>query len=248
MLYLCKTIVCLSLILAPGYTCISQETVNGSKENFTEIYIQTREKLDAVHQLLNGIYYENPYYRAKGHPFLYDGEFHKSTIIFQSAKFHDVGLKLDVFHQQIVINPKPDDPMLSILLSNDFVSEFWVNGAHFIKNSSDDAEYVFYQVLWEEEDIKCYQAWFKMRYNSFDDEDNVRYRFSEARQKSYMEINGKLSRYSNNRSFLSLLPLASKNLIRDYMKEKNIRVDKADDHMMKELIQFCQLTLYKTHM
>jgi len=80
-------------------------------------------------------------------------------------------LKLDIFHQQILVNPNPDDPMLSILLSNDFVSEFWVKGAHFIKYPSDDAEYVFYQVLWEEEDIKCYQAWFKMRYNSFD-EDN----------------------------------------------------------------------------
>ena len=248
MLSVCKTIAFISLILAPGYTCISQETVPGSKENFTEIYIQTRDKVDAVQQLLNGIYYENPYYNAKGHPFLYDGDFHKSTIIFQNAEFHDVGLKLDIFHQQILINPNPDDPMLSILLSNDFVSEFWVNGAHFIKYPSDDAEYVFYQVLWEEEDIKCYQAWFKMRYNSFDDKDNVRHRFSESKQRSYLEINGKLSRYTNNRSFLSLLPPASKNQIRDYLKENNMRVDKADDKLMKELIQFCQLTLVKTHM
>jgi hypothetical protein len=236
------------LTVAGSSACISQTTVPGSEESFLRISELAGDKTDAHQQLLNGIYYENPYYNAIGHPFLNEGDFHEGDVIFQNSKFRQVRMKYDICHQQLVVNPNPDDQTLITLLSREFVSEFWLGGIHYRKFPPDGKESSFYQVILEEKDIKSYRAWKKIRYKSLENGANLRYRFSETKQKSFLEINGKLSMYHNNSSFLSLLPDKSRSTIRSYLRSENIKLKQADMDEMKALIHFCQGVLVQDNM
>lgn len=243
-----KTIAFTIILFFVFSACLSQTIVPGSEENFIEIYNLAKEKYDVDQQLLNGIYYENPYYKALAHPFLDDGNFQVGSVIFRNKKYDEVRMKYDIYDQQIIINPKPDNSMLMILLANEFVSEFWVDGLHFKKFSFEESESSFYQVVSDKDDIKCYHAWYKLRYKSYHNANNVSFIFSDSKQKSFLLINGKLFRYRNNRSFVSLFPDKAKSQIRRFLKSERIKINKADDGAMKEVIHFCQSTFNQNKM
>ncbi len=240
--------------------CPSAFSQNGADQDkqYLEIFQLARKNADADHQLLNGIYYENPYYDARAqlyilqngvryanpnynanwHPVLNDGKFHEGTIIYQHSKFTQVPVKYDIYHQQIVIRPDPDDPMLMIVLSNQFVSEFWIGESHFIKSPLNEHHKTFFQVVHKEQCISGFRAWHKLRYESFDEGNKLKYHFGSPRYKSYLEVEDTTSFYKNNSSFLRLLPGNVKDPVRNYMKSEKIRINKADTDELGEILQY----------
>ncbi len=232
------------LLISAAYAALhSQVSAGGSEAQFREIFNYTREKVDVKQKLNNGAYYENPYYNAIGHPFLNDGEFWDGAVVFRNSTFDNVRLKYDIFHQQLLINPDPDDPMLMILLANDFVSAFWIGEACFRKSSLEGADNTFFQVLLEEEHIILYRAWSKMRYKDFDEGENMIYRFSERKEKTMIEVHGKLEEFGNNSSFLSMFSDGEKRQIKAYLKSNRIKVKKSSDEGIKELVRYCESIL-----
>jgi len=232
------------LLISAAYAALhSQVGADGSDAHFREIYNYTREKVDVKQKLNNGAYYENPYYNAIGHPFLNDGNFRDGAVVFRNSTFDHVSLKYDIFHQQLLISPDPDDPILVIILANDFVSAFWIGEASFRKSSLEGADNTFFQVLLEEEHIILYRAWSKMRYKSLDEGENMIYRFSERKQRPMIEVHGKLEEFSNNSSFLSLFSDGEKSQIKAYLKVNKIKVNKSSDEGIKELVRYCESIL-----
>jgi hypothetical protein len=249
--------------------CLSQDSVTGSdgkeaeiremakrmldderqlEEDFTTIYKMATEKMDASCLLLNGIYYENPYFNAEGHPFLNDGGFHTGSIVYRNRRYEGIRMKYDIFHQQIVINPRPEEPLLMILLSNEFISEFWLEGLHFRKDPDGGPGGSYLQVVWEEEQVRCYSSWYKLRYKSYRDGNLVSYRFTDHKQKRYLQVNGKISGYTGNRSFTGQFPDAVKDQVKEFLRSKSIRVNVADAETMKEVIRFSQGVLTRNNL
>jgi hypothetical protein len=243
MLSIRSLILSMSLFTAAHALLDAQTAAEGSESHFKEIYTYTREKVDVKQKLNNGAYYENPYYNAIGHPFLNDGNFQNGAVVFRNSTFDHVRLKYDIFHQQLLISPDPGDPMLMILLANDFVSTFWIGDSCFRKSSLTGADNTFFQVLLEEEHIILYRAWSKMRYKSFDDGENMRYRFSGRKQRDLLEVHGKMSNFSNNSSFLSLFSDSEKSQIKTYLKSNKIKVNKSSDNAIKEVVRYCESIL-----
>ena len=252
--------------------CFSQTTNPEPKNKFEVISKLAMEKYGVDPLLVNGVYFENPYHNAKGHQFLLDGDFHLGSVIFRNKRYDEVRLMYDVYSQQIVANHKvtkeirvklsgdelvseewlrqqiaakqeSNNEMLTNYLSNEFINEFWLNESHFKRLSLEDNEPEYYQVISENEQLKCYYSWYKIRYKSYDKGDYLSYSFSESKFKSYMLIEGKLSRYWNNRTFLKLFPDNSKSQIRSFLRTNKIKVNKADNSSITEVIHFCQKAL-----
>jgi hypothetical protein len=269
MFFVFKNLFTTFLALCAFSVCLSQDTVTGPdgkeaeirdmakrildeerqlEEDYSTIYRLTAEKVEDNCQLLNGIYYENPYFIAKGHPFLDDGDFHSGSVIYRNKEYEGIRMKYDIFHQQIVINPRLEDPMLMILLSNEFISEFWLGGSYFRRNPDGGSGIPYLQVVWEEEQVGCYRSWYKFRYKSYDDRNTVSYRFSDEKQNRYLQVNGILSRYTGNRTFACQFPDALKNQVKEFLRSKRIRVSRADAETMKEVIQFSQGILARSNL
>ena len=82
-----------------------------------------------------------------------------------------------------------------------------------------------------------------MRYKSFDDGENMRYRFSGRKQRDLLEVHGKMSDFSNNSSFLSSFSDSEKSQIKTYLKSNKIKVNKSSDNAIKELVRYCESIL-----
>lgn len=229
--------------------------------------------------LMNGIYYENPYYNSKGHPFLGDGEFYLGTVDFRNKHYKDVNLKYDIYNQQliidqsrldsrasiifqnvryegltiqvdennqqIVINQDAGQPKIMNLLANEFVSEFTMNKMHFKKLQFEGQEEAFYQVIAEEESVRCYYYVYKNRFKSQDEGDRTVFVFSEEDYRSYLMVKDQIYRYRNNRSFLKAFHGQAKTDIRNYLKNNHIKVNRSDEKILKDLISFCEVSLNK---
>ncbi len=236
------TLILFSVISSAFAQVIQLETEN----EFISIHNLTKEKYGVDPLLLNGIYYENPYYNAEGHPFLGDGNFHIGYIIFRNKRYDGISMKYDIYNQQMIIKQKQNKPMVMNLLAGEFVSEFSINDKYFEKIVFEDSGPAFYQVLTEEKDIICYYFWDKKRYKEHDEGERVTFIFSESKYKSYLLIDGKLLRFRNNRSFVKLFPDKVKSQIRNYLRSNSIKLSEADDPTMKELMHFCQIALNKS--
>lgn len=258
-------------ILSPGYSQV-QTTEAGNE--YLAIYNSVKDQFGIDPLLMNGIYYENPYYNAKGHPFLGDGEFYLGSVNFRNKQYEDVNLKYDIYNQQLIIDQSRKDSRgavifqnvryegLSIkfdensqqmvidqdagkgkimnLLANEFVSDFTMDGMLFKKLALEDDEAKYYQVIGEEKDIQCYYYLYKNRFKSHDEGDRTIFVFSDRNFRSYLVIDGRVTKFRSNRSFLKQFQGEAKSLVRKYVKNNQIKVNRANDIVMKELIHFCQ--------
>lgn len=213
-----------------------------------EVYRVAKEKYEANHLLLNGIFYDHPYHHAIGHEFLLGDAFHNGSLTYRNITYDNIRLKYDIYNQQVLIHHTYNGSMVVILLPKEFITEFWMNGAYFKKLSFHEKEPSFFQVVYEQDQVKCCYSWYKMRYKSTHKESFISYNFSESKRKSYLYMDDKLSRYKNNRSFVRIFPDKIRGSIRSYLKSSGIEVNEADDETMKEVMQFCQSKLAQNKM
>lgn len=265
----------LESLFTPGF---SQITDPSSHNDYMAVYKAAKDKFGTDPLLMNGIYYENPYYNAKGHPFLGDGEFYQGSVVFRNKKYENVNLKYDIYNQQLIVEQSREDargsiligdvrydgvsisydenqqivikqevgkPRIMNLLSNEFVTEFSIDGMQFKKLTVEDNEPSFYQVISENPDLDCYYYWQKVRYKSQKDGDRSIFIFTEQKYKSYLVINNEFLRYRKNRSFLKLFSGDAKNQIRTYMRSRHIKVNKVESFIIKDLVEFCQQSVSK---
>ena len=105
----------LESVFTPGY---SQTTTPSSGNEFMAVYDAAKEQFGTDPLLMNGIYYENPYYNAKGHPFLGDGDFYQGSVVFRNKKYEGVNLKYDIYNQQLIIEQSREDARGSVVIGD----------------------------------------------------------------------------------------------------------------------------------
>lgn len=206
---------------------------------FMEV-LETSKSNYGVNPLLqNGIFYENLYITAQGHPFLLDDTYKTGFISFRNSRYEGVSLKYDIFTQQVVISHEQEGLVLQNYLSNEFIDSFRIDGKMFRQVAFEDENPGFYQAVFGKDDLACYYQWFKTRTESHEAGTYKIYVFSEDKLRRYLLIDGVLVRYRNNRSFVKAFPKSTGKQIRTYLKESGIKVDQADDHIMQSLLCIC---------
>lgn len=218
-----------------------QLTRQNEAEQFSNVH-EAAVKEFGINPLLRiGIYYEDFYYNAKGHPFLLDNQYHSGSLEYQNVRYDNLKLKFDIFDKQLLILHEDGSENLQNYLSTEFIGAFSINGMKFRKLSMDDHDPSFFQIIEDGNEIMCCYQWYKTRSESREGEFK-NFVFSESKLKRYLLINDVFYKYHNNRTFLKSFPVDLRVIIKSHLRSNSIKVDRAGDLIMSELIQYCQET------
>ena len=221
----------------------AQPTVSGPENEFLTIFNVASEKSAIDPLIQNGSYYENPYYNAKGHPFIGDGEISNGSVLYRNKTYNGVSLMFDIFNQQVILGKRSNGVMRMNVLTDDFISEFSIDSVTYKRLDIENSKFLYYQVVAETDMLGCYYYLFKSRMESHDAGKMMIYSFSDPKRKSYILIDNEYNRYKNNSSFVKIFPDSARDPIKKYLKANKISVNEANDHTMRAVLQFCHNTL-----
>lgn len=209
-----------------------------SSGSFEEILAMTNERYGINQQLANGVYFEDVYHGAKGHPYMLADLFTEGEVTYFGKQYDKVILKYDLYAQELLISHQEEDLVFTSVLSKEFVDEFSVYGLFFRKMVLQEEEPTYYQVVDETDDLKCYYAWFRVRHESIRDNNTKLYSFSKDQQRRYLVVNGEVYRYFNNWTYARIFDRSLRRKIRSYLRTHDIKIQKATDEQVREAIQF----------
>ncbi len=240
MKYSC-TVPCMIFTILLSWVChpaAGQTTGDGLNDSIG-IYSLVQNTYGSDQVLINGIYHENYYLNALGHPFLMENRFYPGSVVIHNKLYRNLTLKFNIYDQNIVIrqnlnnnNPVEFEPPVA------FISEFMINDMHFKKLKDETGKDRFFQVVYDG-NIKLLNAWSKQRVVSFHNVRLSSYRFDEEVKKSFILIGQRLCRFNSSGSFLNLFPKELLPEIKSYCRKESIRPGKGPDENARKLTAFC---------
>ncbi|MFC2098349.1 hypothetical protein ACFLSP_01255 [Bacteroidota bacterium] len=187
--------------------------------------------------LVNGVRYYNTHISMDGHKFYGEDEFTRGKLVLEDNQYHDVFLKYNLLDQQLILQHFFNKQVYyEIILSNSRISEFELDGKIFRKCYFPSTDTRFFQVLGDG-DLACYYHWTKMLVTTYT-ESYRQGEFSNQKRKSYLLWQSKLYEFKGARSFARIFAQDQSQVLR-YIRNNRIRIKKATDAEMKELIIQC---------
>jgi len=236
LLYLMISLFLLNLCLSS----YAQEHSPNTKDGYwNELYKSVVNEYGFDQVLVNGIHYEDGYWEKVGHPFLFEDQFYKGTLMFREREYQGVDIKYDIYKQQVILNIMQNNSIAWIIPPNDFISAFSLGDKLFVKHAFQGVPR-FYQVVFDTEELKCLYYWSKLRYDSDDKRGYNSSRFTNSERKTYLIVDDVLKKYSDNRSFVGLFPQEIQARIKQYIKHNKIKVAKSSDGEIQELLTYCK--------
>jgi hypothetical protein len=221
------------------YSNAQEHAPNAKADYWNELYKSVVNEYGFDQVLVNGICYEDEYPGSVGHPFLFEDQFYKGTLIFREREYHGLDIKYDIYKQQVILYIRQNNSTAWIIPSNDFVSAFSLDDKWFVKYTFGGVP-GFYQMIFNTKELKCLYYWSKLRYDSNHKVYYNSYRFTDSERKTYLVVDDVLKRYFDNRSFVRLFPEESQVRIKQYIKNYKIKVAKSSDVVMEKLITYCK--------
>jgi len=173
-----------------------------------------------------------------GSQFLFDKFDAQGTIQLRNTSFTNISLNYDVYNQLVIL--KYIDAISStgfIEISAAWLETFGLYGSHYEYVSGTDTTKRIYQVLGDG-DMKI--MYYHHKELLIDTRTAMRnHYFSNAVKEMYVKKDKSLIKYKNNKSFVKAFGVNSQAGIKKYMRKNNIRVKKANDQEMTELINYC---------
>jgi hypothetical protein len=240
LLYLMISSLCLLNVCLSSY---AQEHASNAKADYwNELYKSVANEYGFDQVLVNGICYEDEYLEPIGHPFLFEDQLYKGTLIYREREYQGLDIKYDIYKQQVILFIRQNNSIAWIIPPNDFISAFSLGDKLFVKHSFEGVTR-FYQMIFDTEVLKCLYYWSKLRYDSDHKRYYNSYRFTDSERKTYLIVYDVLKKYDDNRSFVRLFPQKSQLRIKQYIKNNKIKVAKSSDVEMKKLVTYCKTLL-----
>lgn len=194
------------------------------------------------YNLINGIKYLNLYPNADGHPFFGENQFYTGHLVMADREYQDVYLKYDIYNQNMILQYSPvTGGTAQILLNNDFIHEFKVDGKLFRKYSFSETGTRFFQVVTSGK-IYCLYYWEKVLNYSTTSTSSL-YDFTSQKKKAYIVMNSKPYRFKSKKKFLKLFHVQHQKEIKQFIRNNKIWLKNESDGNMRRLLEFCnQLT------
>lgn len=235
--------ICSLFLLFPFLSSFAQGQCSNDKTViWNELYPSVKKAYGLDQLLVNGVCFEEYYLGSIGHPFLFEDQFLKGTLIFQGRTYKDVNLKYDICKQQIVLYVTQNNSNIWIIPPNEFISSFSLDNLLFKKFEFQGTSR-FYQVAFDSENLKCLYYWSKIRYDSDHQKNYNSSRFTDSDRKSYLLIGKSIEKYNDNQSFINLFPKEHQVQIRAYIKDNKIKVSHSNASEITKLLSFCETLL-----
>ncbi len=225
--------------------CLSQDRILRADNSYAEIFELTKAKYGTDQQLFNGVYFEDTYRNATGHPYFSEDRFMEADLVYGSKIYQGVLLKYDLYQQQVLIHQDGPGQGLTTLLKEEFTGAFSFGGMEFRRVVTDEGISGFYQLIAGQEDLQGYRFWFRERYEKFSDQNTILYSFSENKSRTFLMIDGVLQQYKSNWSFVRIFPDDIRSDIRAFLRSEDIKMNRATDEIITHVIAYCQERLDK---
>ncbi len=209
---------------------------------FNQLYSSVQEVYGTDQVLCNGVFYQDVYQAKIGHPFLFEDQFYRETITFKGKKYSDIDVKYDIYEQRLIVYLKNDNTVNWVILPNDFISAFTLNGKHFIRCILHD-EPAFYEAIYDAGKIKCLYFWSKSRFDAGRKDLSNTVEFKYNLRKNYLILDGQLLQYRKNNSFINAFPKQIKHELKSYMNSNRIKVNSSDNNTLYELLTYADSLL-----
>ena len=221
-----KILLLLFLLFSFSVTLISQDAIT----ILDQVY-----GLDQI--LYNGKKYN--YYLpigTKGHQYLVSPVYIAGSLTLKEKCYHDINLNYDIFNQQLLLKYQDENGATKIIeVSKAWIKSFQLGNMKF-EYLSMEKKPRYFQVLGEGE-VRILFYWRK----SFDLEGSIGsyyYTFSKPIRDSFVLKNGQLKPFNTNQGFIRIFDPAHRPEIKSYMRKNKVRVKKASDQAMSEMINF----------
>ncbi len=192
--------------------------------------------------LYNGIKYTYFFPSGTGsHQYLNSTEFITGSVILKGKIYDDVLLNYDIYNQLLLLKYADETGVLNIIQ----VSTAWLGGFHLGNMQFTYCDYGkgrrFYQVLGTGP-VKILNYWrkdlnLKLAYGTSE------YTFSPPLRESFILKDGSIKTYRNNRNLLKIFDPGMRPDIKDYLRKNRIKVKKASDKEMTNLINYINTLL-----
>ena len=160
------------------------------------------------------------------------------AITLRGVTFTGLVLNYDIFNQQLVlkyINPTGAKSLMAI--SAAWLEKFELGGCHFETFAKADTIKSIFQVLGNGRDKILFSFGKELLLDSF--KSNSNHYFSETRKGMFILTHGGITGFKNNHGFIAGFSTSKHDSIKKYLRKNNIKVKKASNWQMTELINYC---------
>ncbi|MFC2137337.1 hypothetical protein ACFLTE_04165 [Bacteroidota bacterium] len=221
--------ICLIPAFAQQENTISLKDLN---ESFGNYY-----RLDQ--NLINGIQFYNLHPNAPGHAYFNDNEYTIGNIMINNKIYHNVNLKYDLCKQRVLLEyDLLNGGTNQIILHNNDVDEFILNGKLFRKLNFPETGSQFFQIVSDENNIVCLYHWNKQIVANTGSLDSY-YQYTDQKKKTYLLIDNNLYEYNRNLSFVRLFPENQQPKIKRFIRTNKIKLKEISEETTQQLIRYC---------
>jgi hypothetical protein len=189
--------------------------------------------------LYNGkIYSYFPQPGTGGIQYLYADFDTQGALTLRGVTYSNLTLNYDIFNQKVILKYKNAIGSPSLIeVSTAWLEMFELGGSHFEIRTGTDTTKRIYQVLGSGPDkILYYQRKELLLHNQ---QITGLYYFSKIIREMYLQKGNRVVKFKNNHSFITVFSKPEQELIKKYLRKKKIKVTKASDSIMAELINYC---------
>ena len=207
---------------------------------FAQVKVENQDQVYGYDPLLyNGrvyAFFQKP--GTTGTPYIFADFDTQGSVTLRGVTYTQLSLNYDLYNQQLILNYKTVLGSSSFIeLSLAWLETFEIKDLHFEVVTSSDTSKQIFQVLGS--------GPIQIRYYLFkallpDTRTASRnYIFTDTEKERFVVSGDKMNRYKNNRSFVGIFNSSQQDAIRKYIRKNKIKVKKANDSKMTELINYC---------
>ena len=196
------------------------------------------DKVYGLNPLLhNGIKYT--FYLPPGtgsHQYLQSPDYFTGSVTIKEVTFEGITLNYDIYNQQLLLKYMDEKGAFNIIeVSKSWLKEFHLGNKYFIYMDFGNGKN-FYQVLGKNR-VKLLYHWFKfLKLDMGTNSGN--FTFTPAIKSSYILKDNELRPFRNKRGLIEILGQQHKKEIKRFMRQNGIKLKKASEEEMTELINY----------
>ena len=207
---------------------------------FAQVKVDNQDRIYGYDPLLyNGrVYAFFPKPGTAGTPYIYSDFDTQGSVTVRGVTYTNLNLNYDLYNQQLILNYKTILGSSSFIeLSLAWLETFEIKDLHFEVVTNTDTSKRIFQVLGS--------GPYQIRYSLFkallpDSRTASRnYFFTNTEKEMFVFSGNKMTKYKNNRSFTAAFNPTQQDAIRKFIRKNKIKVKKASDFKMTELINYC---------
>lgn len=226
------TLTCLVLAVFIGLPGLYAQELS-----ISDYLAECERKYGSDADLVNGEKYYYPYRQAEGDPFFFP-EPRAAVIQIHDKTFTGQQLRYDVFKQQLILDfQNLYGTTNSLVLRDEWVKAFAFENKEFVRMKGPDAQEGYFQLV-SGGQLSCVYKWSKDYLLNLSSGVSGYY-FTEAKQESFLVIGGEYYPYRNNRNFLKALDPGIQKTVKSFMKDRRLKVNKAQDAQIRHLVEYC---------